>query len=235
MIKAVFFDWFNTLTRYEPPREELQSQALQEFGIHVSPQQLVRGLLIADRGYFEENSIFPIRKRNLEEQARIYTGYQTTILTEAGVNLPTEPEILLKIMQRLQQLSAGMTFALFDDVLPTLKALKEQKLIVGLLTNLDRDMKPICRELGVEPYINFVVTSGEVGADKPNPAIFLAALQQAGVNAPEAVHVGDQYKLDIIGARGVGINPILIDRYGIYPETNDCPRIYSLTELFKYL
>jgi len=61
------------------------------------------------------------------------------------------------------------------------------------------------------------------------------ALQRAGVDASEAIHVGDQYKIDVAGARGVGINPILIDRYDLYPEFSDCPRIRNLTELTKYL
>jgi len=235
LIKAVFFDWFNTLACYDPPREELQSQALQKFGIHVSPQQIMPALLIADRDFFEENSSFPVRKRSPEEQAEIYTRYQQTILTEAGVDIPSEPDMLMKIMKKARELSQGMRFTLFDDVLSTLKTLKEHSLILGLLTNLDRDMKPICRELGLEHYINFIVTSGEVGMDKPQPPIFLAALKQAGVNASEAVHIGDQYKLDVIGARGVGITPILIDRYDLYPEVSDCPRIQSLTELTQHL
>ncbi len=235
MIKAVFFDWFNTLAHYEPSREELQSQVLQEFGIHVSPQQITRGLIAADRDYFEENAVSPVRKRSPEEQAKIYVRYQKTILTEAGVNIPGEPDMLLKIMKRAQQLSQGMSFVLFNDVLPTVKTLKEQNLTLGLLTNLDTEMKPICRKLGLEPYINFIVTSGEVGVDKPKPPIFLAALQKAGVTPSEAVHVGDQYQLDVVGARGVGINPLLLDRYNLYPEVNDCPRIHSLTKLVEYL
>jgi len=235
VIKAVFFDWFNTLAHYEPPREKLQSQALQEFGINVSPQELLPGLLAADSDYFEENAAFPIRQRSPEEQAKIWNRYQTTVLTRAGVDVPKEPEMLVKIMNRVRELSQGISFALFSDVLSTLKTLKEQNFTLGLLTNLDRDMKPICRELGLEPYINFVVTSGEVGADKPKPPIFLAALQLAAVDASEAVHVGDQYKLDIIGAREVGINPILIDRHNLYSEVSDCPRIHSLTELTQYL
>ncbi|MBA7472628.1 (S)-2-haloacid dehalogenase 4A [subsurface metagenome] len=129
----------------------------------------------------------------------------------------------------------SVTFALFDDVLSTLKTLKQQNFILGLLTNLDRDMVSICRELGLEPYLDFVVTAKEAGADKPSPPIFLAALDKAGVNASEAVHVGDQYKLDVIGARAIGINPILVDRYDIYPEVSDCPRIHSLTELAQHL
>ncbi len=235
MIKAVFFDWFNTLAHYEPPREELQSQALQEFGIHVSPQKIMSGILVADRDFFEENAVSPVRKRSPEEQAEIYTRYQKTILTEAGVDVSSEPNMPAKIMKRVQQLSRGMKFAVFDDVLSTLKTLKGQNYILGLLTNLDRDMEPICRELGLEPYINFAVTSGEVGADKPEPPIFLAALQRSGVKAAEAVHVGDQYKLDVIGARGVGITSILIDRYGQYPDVTDCLRIHSLSGLTEYL
>ncbi len=235
MIKAVFFDWFNTLVRYQPPREELQSQALREFGIHISPEKIMPALLVADRYYFEENATFPVRKRSPEEQAKIYARYQETILTETGVGVPKEKDILMKIMQKMQQLSQGMSFVLFNDVLPTLEILKEQNLTMGLLSNLDRDIKPLCRELGLEPYIDFTVTSGEVGADKPKPPIFLAALQQAGVNASEAIHVGDQYRLDVVGARGVGITPILIDRYNLSPEVSDCPIIHSLTELPTYL
>ena len=128
-----------------------------------------------------------------------------------------------------------MSFTLFDDVLTTLKILQERNLTLGLLTNFDRDMAPICRQLGLEPYIDFIVTSGEVGTDKPEPPIFLAALQKAGVKASEAVHVGDQYKLDVLGARGVGITQLLIDRYDLYPEVSDCPRIHSLTELAEQL
>lgn len=235
MIKAVFLDWFNTLALYDPPREELQSKALREFGINTSPEKIRPALLIADRYFFEENAISPIRQRSPEEQAKIYTRYQQTILTEAEVNVPNDPDILAKIMKKAQELYKDIKFVLFDDVLPTLKTLSEQKLILGLLTNLDSDMKPICSELGLEPYIDLIVTSGEVGADKPEPPIFLEALKRAGVKASETIHVGDQYKLDAIGAMGVGINPILIDRYDLYPEVTDCPRIHNLAELTGYL
>ncbi|MBA7616033.1 Phosphoglycolate phosphatase [subsurface metagenome] len=235
MTRAVFFDWFNTLALYKPPREELHCQALREFGINISPQKIKPGLLIADGDYLTENATFPIRQRSPEEQAKIYAHYQQTVLTEAGVNLSNSPDIFTKIIEKLQELYKEIRFVLFDDVLSTLKTLKKQNLTLGLLTNMDTDMKPICSELGLEVYLDFIVTSGEAGADKPQPQIFLTALQQAGVKASEAVHVGDQYKIDVIGARGVGINPILIDRYNLFPEVTDCPRIHSLSELTEHL
>jgi len=233
LIRAVFFDWFNTLAHYEPPREELERQALHEVGIKVALRDVSRGLLIADRDYFEENTLSPIRERSPEEQVEVYTRYQKTVLAEAGVNA-TE-ELILKIMGRLQQLYSSMTFVIFDDVLSTLKMLKEKNLTLGLLTNLNSDIDSICQKLGVKPYLDFTVTSTEAGADKPQPPIFRLALERARVDAAEAVHVGDQYKLDVVGAREVGIKPLLIDRADVYPEVNDCPRIRSLTEVTEYL
>jgi len=233
VIKAVFFDWFHTLAQFEPPRSQLYRQAFQEFGIELSPEKVRRGVLLADQYFFEENAKSPVNGRSPEEQAEVYIRYPKAILAEAGAKAPAE--LPLKILKRVREQFKGVTFALFDDVLSNLKALKEQKLILGLLTNLDTDVASICRKLGLEPYLDFVVTSREAGVDKPNPPIFLAALDRAGVNASEAVHVGDQYRFDVIGARGVGIKPVLIDRYDVYPEVGDCPRIHSLAELAQHL
>jgi putative hydrolase of the HAD superfamily len=133
------------------------------------------------------------------------------------------------------QLNASMKFVLFDDVIETLKTLKAQGLKLGLLTNLQTEVNTMCRELGISEYLDFTVTSAEVGADKPQPPIFLKALQLAHVNAAEAIHVGDQYQNDVLGARGVGITPILLDRADYYKEITDCPRIHSLSEVSKFV
>ncbi len=235
MIKAVFFDWFNTLAVYDPPREELQSQAFREFGIDISPEEILPALLVADKIYTDANAVLPVQKRSPEEQNEFWVQYERGILSEAGINIDVEPSVLLGILKKAQELSSGMKFALFDDVISTLKSVKERNLTTGLLTNLTTDMKPIFDDLGLNAYIDIVVTSGEVGFDKPEPAFFQAALQMANVNASEAVHVGDQPTTDILGARGVGITPILIDRFELNPDVKDCIRIKSLTELIQYI
>ena len=235
MIKAVFFDWSNTLVRYIPPREELQSQALRELGINISPQKITLGLSIADRYLFQESAASPIRLRSPAEQAKVYTHYQQMVLTEVGANIPTNSDIFPKLMNKLNELYKKLRFVLYDDVLSTLKILKEQDLILALVTNMDADMRAICRELGLAVYLDPIVTSSEVGASKPQPRIFLTALQYAGVKASEAIYVGDQYDIDIAGAMGVGIHPILLDRYDLFPDVTDCPRIHSLSEVAQYL
>jgi len=59
LIKAIFFDWFNTLAHYYPPREELESQALKELGFAVSPKELSYGLYLGDKMMYERMRAFP--------------------------------------------------------------------------------------------------------------------------------------------------------------------------------
>ena len=234
MIKAVIFDWFNTLAHYEPPREEVHSRVLRDFGIEVEPVKLVTPLLKADKYFYDENIKKPIRNRTQAEQKEFYVSYEDIVLKSAGFRI--DRTILEQVQTKSDQLfSKIVDFALYEDVLPVLKSLKLNKLTVGLLTNFAKDMTALCRKLGAEPYIDFIVTPFETGADKPDPIIFRAALYKANVRAEEAIYVGDQYKSDILGARGVNMHPILIDRYNIAPDVNDCPRITSLNELDKFL
>lgn len=233
MIKAVFFDWFGTLAHYHPPREQLLSQVLEELGLNVSPDDIRPAMVAADREYYEENAAVSWQDMTDEERGKMFLRQQKRMLERAGVQVSND--MLPRIMARTRELFAGLKFVLFDDVLVTMKALKERDLTLGLLTNLRRDIDSICRELGMEPYLDFTVTSGEVGAEKPHPPMFLAALEHASVTAEQALHVGDQYSVDVVGARNLGINPILLDREDVYPEVNDCPRIRTLTEVTAFL
>jgi putative hydrolase of the HAD superfamily len=96
-------------------------------------------------------------------------------------------------------------------------------------------MAPLIRQLGLESYLNFITTPYDAGADKPDPKIFLVALDKAGIHADEAIYVGDQYKVDILGARSAGIKAIMIDRYNLYTDSHDFPRIASLSEIENHL
>jgi putative hydrolase of the HAD superfamily len=235
LLKAVFFDWFNTLADYYPPREELQSQAIGEFGFSVSTEQVKPALLDADKIVFDENARYPMRLRSKKEQTEVYIRYETLLLKNIGIDLSDDINTVAEIFQRAQELYGDIGFVLYDDVIPVMKKLKEVDMKIGLITNLEIDMKPICSGLGLDPYLDFIVTSGEAGSDKPQPEIFMLALNKAGVEASEVVHIGDQYKIDAVGAMNVGIRPIIIDRNNLYPDIDDCPRIRNLDELFDVI
>ena len=74
-----------------------------------------------------------------------------------------------------------------------------------------------------EPRWPGIVDSGVVGVAKPDPAIFRLALDLVGVPADRAVHIGDTYQYDVIGARAAGVHPVLMDPLDLRPDV-DCDR-----------
>jgi putative hydrolase of the HAD superfamily len=84
--------------------------------------------------------------------------------------------------------------------------------------------------LGLGGLLGGVVTSAAVGASKPAPELFRAALAAAGVSAGEALHVGDRLDEDVGGARACGIEPVLLRRDGT-PGPDGVVTIASLAEL----
>jgi len=231
MIKAVFFDFYNTLATHHPPREEFYVNICRELGITVEARALFTSLAAADIFYRNENSRSPVDKKTPDEKISFYIEYATMILKGAGVEISRDTA--LQILAKLRE--QKWEFRVHDDTLPTLEVLKNRGLIMGLISNVVEDMESTYTELGLQPYLNFKVTSAEVGCDKPNPEIFQAALQKAQVKPEEVIYTGDQYDIDIVGARGVGMKALLIDRNDYFPDITDCPRIRSLAEVTKHI
>lgn len=232
MIKAVFFDLYGTLAGFSPPREKVQNQACQHFGFTVSREGLVWGYAAADAFMAQVNAgPHPMSRHTPEERAAFFAEYERLILQGAGVAV--NQETAGRVWERVQQIPYGL--ALFDDALPALDDLRGRELTLGMVSNMGRDMQKLSDRLGLTPYLDFAIASREVGAEKPHPPIFHAALRRAGVQPQEAIHVGDQYLSDVQGARGVGITPLLIDREGVLAEVTDCPKIASLMEISDYL
>jgi len=231
MIKAVFFDLYHTLVRYEPPQEELEAKALKDFGIDVSPEVFRRPFVTADEFIYQEIARRPLSQRSQEEKMTLYAQYQGIVLKEAGIE--ASEKLVLGLLGKMQQLK--MKLVLFDDVVPSLSGLKEKGLILGLISNVEQDMTATLNELGLPSWLDIVVTSQDSGFNKPRPEIFQKALRQAGVQPPEAIYVGDQYQVDVIGANQAGMKGVLLDRGGYFEEITDCPRIRSLTEVVGHL
>ncbi|MBI2872353.1 MAG: HAD-IA family hydrolase [Chloroflexi bacterium] len=231
MIDAVFFDLYGTLARFHPPTEVLQATACREFGMEVTPEGIIRGYAAADDFMARENARVPIFQREEPERKTFFAEYQRLILRGAGVSASTE--LARRVWERVSQIPKDL--ALFDDVLPALEELKRRRLVLGLISNINRNMEELTRRLDIGRYLDFWVTSQEVGANKPDPRIFEVALRKAHTWPSRALHVGDQYNSDVVGAYDVGIRPLLLDREGILPEPGICPKIRGLGEVLQYV
>ncbi len=118
-------------------------------------------------------------------------------------------------------------FELYDDALPVLDRLGEHGLLIGLLSNSSRDLHEFVAHHSLRA--DAVLTSHAHGKTKPHESIFRAMLDLLGVGADEAVMVGDTVDDDIEGARAVGMQAVLLDREGRYPELEG--RLDDLREL----
>ena len=205
--------------------------ACREIGLAVEKEGILRGYAVADELFSRENHNRPLYLRSEEERNRFFSHYEQLILRGAGL------DVSLALAESVWRVGATVpkSFALFGDATPTLTKLKEMGFATGVLSNLNEDLTPLVTELGVSPYLDVLVTSKEVGAEKPDPRMFEAALEKVNVLPQEAVHVGDQYHSDVRGAEAVGMKAVLLDRGGWHPDIIDCPRVATLAELLDLL
>ena len=231
MIKAVFFDLYGTLAGFDPSRYDIQSAACSDFGLIVTPDGILKGYAAADAYMAAENTDNPLRKRDQVARDGFFAEYERRVLAGCGIEVGTGEAFA--IWQQVLRIPYSMTR--FDDVQFVMDRLKIQGFILGMISNMNTDGKELAQSLGLSSYLDFSVTSAEVGLEKPHPPIFLTALKLAEVAPYEAVHVGDQLRSDVEGARNVGITPVLIDRDGNHRDFEDCPRIEALSELIELL
>jgi putative hydrolase of the HAD superfamily len=112
----------------------------------------------------------------------------------------------------------GDTWRVAPGLADLLACCRELDIAVGLLSNWDRRLRGLLEDLGLADAFDAVIISAEVGLEKPDPRIFEHALQELDRSAGRAVHVGDTWEDDIVGARKAGMKAIWIA-----PETATMP------------
>jgi putative hydrolase of the HAD superfamily len=108
-----------------------------------------------------------------------------------------------------------------------LEAFAARGLRLGVLSNFDRRLPGILRELGLDAYFDVVTLPADAGAAKPAPAIFAAALTRLGVPAERTLYVGDHAEQDVAGAAGAGL---LVLDVGTLPDLATLPKALDRLE-----
>ena len=232
MIKAVFFDFYKTLSVHGEPSFEVSLQKIAE-RYHV---EIDWGRYAAAVGnLFTATSASSPANHSLLEWLTTVITRECEFLTELGVQAHVE-QIAWELLQSGHPLFGVTNAMLYDDVVPTLQHLRDAGYKLAIVSNWDTPLHPLTERLGIADYFDTITASHDmrVKSEKPDPHIFNYTLKAVGVSAEEVVHVGDTYEADIVGAKNVGIRPILLDRDGAqtgrWHET-----IQSLAELPEML
>jgi putative hydrolase of the HAD superfamily len=127
---------------------------------------------------------------------------------------------------------------LWEDVLegvrPSLERFRAAGLRLAAVSNSNGTLRRLFDRLGFTPAFEVILDSQVEGIEKPDPRLFRLALERLGVPAAAALHVGDFYNVDVVGARAAGVRPVLVDEAGLYPDA-DCPRVRSLAGLASHV
>ena len=223
-VRAVFFDVGGTLLHLD---RVFILACLAERGIERDATAFLRADAAARRSMSEL-----LRSADPGTDVSRWRVYAQTLLSDLGCTGEDADAVRTRIHERNRE---GRLWSYAEPGTPeTLKRLKDDGYIVGVVSNSDGRVHRFLDEAGLGPMLDFVVDSGTVGVEKPDPRIFEIACERAGVRAEEAVHVGDIYEIDVLGARAAGITPVLIDPQGLMTDA-DSVRIEALTELRDWL
>ncbi|MGH2846875.1 MAG: HAD family hydrolase [Thermoleophilaceae bacterium] len=210
---AVLLDALGTLVELQPPAPRLRRRLAEE-GFSVSEEQATAGFT-AEISYYLAHHLEGSDRERLDDLRDRCATAMMEALDLPGLDHATARWAML----------GSLEFTPFPDAAAALEVLGDRGVVV--VSNWDCSL-PGWLECAGLPALP-VVTSAEVGAAKPDPAIFRHALEVVGVEAADAVHVGDSLENDVEGARGAGIRPVLVRREGDVPPGVEAVR--ALTEV----
>jgi len=219
--KGVLFDAGDTLITADPPLHEVALTVAGQFFPDLAPPLLLSALAAA-RTFFRKYYVNYSSQEENRLLADMAQAMRTALRETADVDIDFLPFV--------KQVRDTLRYRPFPDALPTLRGLHEQSKTLAVVSNWDPALPTLLAELGLAELLNFVLPSAEIGIEKPDGRIFRLALQRLGLRSQEVVHIGDQYEADVVGARAVGITPILLDRKG-QTRHQDVICISSLAEL----
>lgn len=218
-ITTVFFDFGNTLVATTPTVKFWQ-RALREIGLLVDGDRLEAALREAERGfvpaYYDYHGRMPA----------FWERYDRQVLDLLGIG-HRERDVRDRIEAGFE---VGRWHRPFPETREVLESLRAMGYRLGVVSNNTDDIHRGLAVHDLARYFDHVTYSQEARAEKPDPAVFRLALARAKCAPSEAVHVGDVYGADVLGARSVGIVPVLVDREDRHPSA-DCARIADLREL----
>lgn len=220
--RAVFFDAGNTLIF---PDYHLIQAVLATHGVRISAEQLFQ-LDCELRDHYNRRAAAD------EEMNDRWDNYWETLLEHVGTPEALVDPIMIELIERNNQ---GQFWTnVLNGTREALTTLKESGRILGVISNSEGRIEAFIKHVGLRPFFQFVLDSELVGVRKPDPGIFQLALQLAQVPPHQALFIGDIYTVDILGARRVGIEPVLFNPF-ISGDNFDCQTIRQLSDVVSIL
>jgi putative hydrolase of the HAD superfamily len=234
-IRTIFFDAGFTLLRPYPSTPEICLQVCQQLDLHIHLEQVTRQMEETESYFLQQTQLN--RRIWAEEQAinDFWIGYYMHLL-RPFVEEHDEARLYQLAEHINKEFGRHTSWEVYPDVIPTLETLKTHGYSLGVISDWGRGLGPILQKLHLTPYFDCLLISAVTRHAKPAPQLYELALQRANAISDYSLHIGDMYVNDVLGARAVGITPVLLDRARTLQENNvDCLLVHTLDELLDLL
>ena len=227
---TVSFVWFDIgYTLLYMQREVTYRQALKDCDLDIPLPDIEREFHLTDKLFMREYPGIFLKPR------KVYMpSYLGIVNYRLGVNLD-----VCELDARWEEIKQNTEpyWLPFDGVKQVLDELKNRSIGRGIISNWDWTARDVLAAAGLIDYFDHLIISSEVDCNKPDARIFNLALQSASVSAQECIYVGDNYYDDAVGCRRVGMEPLIINRFGLLgvEEINGCRIIHHISEIFDHI
>ena len=208
-IRAVLLDFYGTLARDAATSFHIDD-VMQEHGYEL-PDHLREMWWSGDIDGREHIDASRSRDHYIAWQQERLLG----MLAEADVH-PGEYEVILA---KLHAGRAERSLEPYPEARVVLDELRSRGLRLAVCSNWDWDLESAVHEAGLHDAFDVLVSSAWAGARKPHPRIFRYTLDQLGVDATDALFVGDTWGPDVEGPLALGMTPVYLERDGHWPDT----------------
>jgi len=205
--KIIFFDAAGTLVRAAEPIGQTYSKLAWHYGVKSDPELIQRGFKTAWKTFHDTATIANRPRRSSYDwwKALVRETWKIDPLPETFPFEDYFAELYL-IFGRPE------LWRIFPEVEGVLERLRLEGIRCGVLSNWDARLRLVLAGQVLDKYFDPVVITGEVGFEKPERAIFQKALEMAGVEAREALLIGDDPLMDGKGAAEAGWKVELVHR-----------------------
>ena len=205
----LIFDAYGTLVELDDFYGRLQDNFARA-GWHFSPEEIRRAAHREMKHYIDRSMLARDRESWLALRAEC-----AQVLAESLQE--ARRDFSLSVDRCTEILGDSIHFKVFPEARRVLEALHARGVAMGVVSNWDYELPRILESLDLKKYFAFVLSSAEIGASKPSPAVFEKAWQLARtvrpqLQAEECVYIGDHWEKDVEPARRAGWTPLWLVR-----------------------
>ncbi|TMC48334.1 MAG: HAD family hydrolase [Chloroflexi bacterium] len=207
-LRTVFFDLGDTLMHVHPDVPTLYRQTCAELGVEADAAAIAVALSAGEHLYRDALRSGRTFECSMSDARAFWQEYNEMILTHLGVDR-RRAELAQALSERFWE---PHSWRVFPEVHGVLSALRESGLRLAVISNFTDALLAVCETHELAGYFECLVASASTGSQKPDAGIFREALHRTGADPETSLHVGDNYVADVLGARGSGIDGVLVDR-----------------------